>query len=128
MKHLPKAVLCIERNSVGDAIIDFLLDSPIRNNLYFDKERDYQEEKMRQNQTIESMLKKQAQAKTYYGVWTGNNSRDDMMAILARHVNEYKEKFITHNIIRDLSRLIRKPTGRVEAGPGYESGAQVKPL
>ena len=119
LKYLPKSVLCIERNSVGDAIIDFLLDSPIRNNLYFDKEKDYQEEKMRQNQTIESMLKKQAQAKTYYGVWTGKDSRDDMMAILARHVNEYKEKFHTHNIIRDLSRLIRKPTGRVEAGPGY---------
>ena len=118
-KHLPKSVLCIERNSVGDAIIDFLLDSPVRNNLYFDKERDLQEEKMRQNQTIESMLKKQAQIKTYYGVWTGSQSREDMMSILARHVNEFKEKFITHNIIRDLSRLIRKPTGRVESGPGF---------
>ena len=118
-KHLPKAVLCIERNSVGDAIIDFLLDSPIRNSLYFDKERDLQEEKMKQNQTIESMLKKQAQIKTYYGVWTGTQSREDMMSILARHVNEFKEKFITNNIIRDLSRLIRKPTGRVESGPGF---------
>ncbi len=119
LKHLPKSVLCIERNSVGDAIIDHLLDSPIRNNLYFDKERDLQEEKMRQNQTIESMLKKQAQMKTYYGVWTGKDSREDMMSILARHVNEFKEKFITHNIIRDLSRLIRKPNGRVESGPGF---------
>ena len=118
LKHLPKAVLCIERNSVGDAIIDFLLDSPVRNNLYFDKEKDLQEEKMRQNQTIESMLKKQAQNKTYYGVWTGKDSREDMMAILARHVNEYKEKFVTQNIIRDLSRLVRTPTGRVEASSG----------
>ena len=118
-KHLPKSVLCIERNSVGDAIIDFLLDSPVRNNLYFDKERDLQEEKMKQNQTIESMLKKQAQIKTYYGVWTGTQSREDMMSILARHVNEFKEKFITHNIIRDLSRLIRKPNGRVESGPSF---------
>lgn len=74
---------------------------------------------MRQNQTIESMLKKQARDKTYYGVWTGKDSREDMMSILARHVNEFKEKFITANIIRDLSRLIRKPTGRVESGPGF---------
>ena len=27
-KHLPKSVLCIERNSVGDAIIDFLDKNP----------------------------------------------------------------------------------------------------
>lgn len=119
LKHLPKAVLCIERNSVGDSIIDHLLDSPIRNNLYFDKERDLQEQKMKQNQTVESLLKHQAQIKTYYGVWTGKDSRDDMMSILARHVNEYKEKFITANIIRDLSRLVRTPTGRVEAGPSF---------
>ena len=118
LKHLPKSVLCIERNSVGDAIIDFLLDSPVRNNLYFDKDRDLQEEKMRDNQTIESMLKKEAHKKTYYGVWTGKDSREDMMSILARHVNEFKEKFITNNIIRDLSRLIRKQNGRVESGPG----------
>lgn len=118
-KHLPKSVLCIERNSVGDAIVDFLLDSPIRANLYFDKAKDLQEEKMRQHETIESMLKKQASIKTFYGVYTHGASRDDMMSILARHVNEYKEKFITHNIIRDLSRLVRTRSGRVEAGIGF---------
>lgn len=118
-KHLPRAVLCIERNSVGDAIIDFLLDSPIRSNLYFDKSKDLQEERMRENETIESMLKKQAQIKTYYGVYTERDSRDDMMSILARHVNEYKDKFITHNVIRDLSRLVRTRSGKVEAGSGF---------
>ena len=114
-KHLPKSVLCIERNSVGDAIIDFLLNSSIRSNLYFDKAKDLQEEKMKQNETIESILKKQAQVKTYYGVYTSGNSRETMMSILARHVNEYKEKFITHNIIRDLSRLKRTGSGKVQA-------------
>ena len=37
------------------------------------------------------------------------------------NLNEFKEKFITHNIIRDLSRLIRKPNGRVESGPGFHN-------
>ena len=42
-----------------------------------------------------------------------------MMSILARHVNERKEHFVSHNVIRDLSRLIRTSSGRVEAGPGF---------
>lgn len=117
--HIPKAVLCIERNSVGDGIIDHLLNSDISGNIYFDKNKDLMEEKMKQNETVESMLKKQAQTKTFYGVWTGQSSREDMMSILARHVNEYKEKFVTHNVIRDLSRLIRKPNGKIEAGEGF---------
>lgn len=119
IKVLPRAVLAIERNSVGDGIVDHLLHSPISHRLYFDKDYDLVKEKAKANETIESMLKKQAQQKTYYGVYTGQSSRDAMFAILARHVNEYKEKFITHNIIRDLSRLIRKPSGKIEAGPGF---------
>ena len=116
---LPRGILCIERNSVGDSIIDHLLNSPIRDRLYFDKNRDLVQEKAHENETVESMLKKQASLKSYYGVWTGTQSRDDMFAILSRHVKEYKEKFITKNIIRDLSRLIRKSSGRIEAGPGF---------
>ena len=117
--HIPRAVLCIERNSVGDAIIDFLLDSPIAGNLYFDKDKDFLEERMRQHETVESMLKREAKQKTYYGVYTSGQSRTDMMSILARHVNEYKDKFVTHNIIRDLSRLVRTGSGKVEAGSGF---------
>jgi hypothetical protein len=65
------------------------------------------------------MLKMNAQRKTYYGVWTGTESRKQMMSILSRHVEEYKDNFITHNVIRDLSRLVRTNSGKVEAGPGF---------
>ena len=123
---LPRGILCIERNSVGDSIIDHLLNSPIRDRLYFDKNRDLVQEKAHENETVESMLKKQAAIKTYYGVWTGTQSRDDMFSILSRHVKEYKEKFIKKNIIRDLSRLIRKSSGKIEAGPGSKNVYNIK--
>ena len=42
-----------------------------------------------------------------------------MFAILSRHVNEYKEKFVTKNITRDLSRLVKAPSGKILAGPGF---------
>lgn len=123
--HIPRAVLAIERNSVGDAIIDFLLNSKIRNNLYYDKNKDFVQENMKQYETSESLLKKQAVMKSYYGVFTGSNgkgkgSRDAMFAILSRHVNEYKEKFITKNIIRDLTRLVKTPSGAIKAGNGVD--------
>ena len=128
VKVLPRAVIIIERNSVGDGIVDHLLHSPIASRLYFDKSKDLVEETSRNNETVESMLRKQAQQKKFYGVYTGTQSRDDMFAILARHVNEYKEKFITKNIIRDLSRLIRKPNGKIEAGTGFFIEDLINPL
>lgn len=118
-KYIPRAILCIERNSVGDGIIDHLLNSPISRNLYYDRNRDLVAQKMSENEDpMVSMLKKEAEKKKFYGVYTEGNSRDQMFTILARHISEYKEKFVTKNIIHDLNGLIRKSSGKIEAGPG----------
>ena len=118
--YIPHAILCIERNSVGDGIIDHLMYSPIARNLYFDRARDLQEEKMKRESTTTSILKQQAQIKLHYGVYTSGSSRDSMFAILSRHVSEYKNKFVTHNITRDLTRLVKKPgSGKIEAQTGF---------
>ena len=118
-KYIPRACVEIERNSIGDGIIDHLLHSKIRDRLYFDKAKDLVDENRQSYETVESMLKKSAQIKTFYGVYTRQQNRDDMFAILSTRVNEYKEKFITHNIIRDLSRLVRTRSGKIEAGQGF---------
>lgn len=118
-KYLPFGVLCIERNSVGDGIVDHLMNSPIAQNLYTDKGADLVEINMNDNQTVESMLKKHGSVKKYTGVYTGPKSREDMMAILMRHVAEFKDKFITKNITEDISRLVRTNSGKIEAGPGF---------
>lgn len=118
-KHIPRAVVVIERNSIGDGIIDHLMHSPISNRLYFDKDRDLVATNQKQYETVESILKKQASRKSFYGVYTEGKSREDMFAILARHVAEYKEKFKTHNVIRDLSRLVKLSSGKIAAGPGF---------
>lgn len=118
-KYIPKAIVCIERNSVGDGIIDHLMYSPIAQNLYFDKARDLQDDKMKEFETTESMLKHNAKKKTFYGVYTSGNSRETMFKILANHVSQYKENFVTQNIVRDLSRLVMKPSGKIEAQTGF---------
>ena len=41
-----------------------------------------------------------------------------MFAILATHVFEKKDNFVAHNVIRDLSRLVKKSNGKIEAGAG----------
>lgn len=119
VEYLPKCILAIERNSVGDAIIDFLMNSKIAMNLYFDKAKDLAMDRMKQMESTESMLRKQAQLKSFYGVYTEGNSRDTMIAILSRHVQEYKDKFIGKNIVRDIGHLIRLRSGKIAAAPGF---------
>ena len=115
---IPRAIVIIERNSVGDAVIDGLMKTDIAGRLYFDKDRDLVEQKMREAQTTESILAHKAKLKSYYGVYTQGKSREDMMSILSRRINENKDDFITKNVIEDISGLIRTSSGKIEARPG----------
>lgn len=117
VKELPRVVLCIERNSIGDGIIDHLLYSEVNHRLYFDRSLNLLQDKMDKTSTIESMLKKEAKKKTYYGVYTSGQSREDMFSILNVRVSEHKDDFIAHNIIRDISGLVKLSSGKIAAGP-----------
>ena len=120
-KHTPKAIVCIERNSVGDGIIDHLLQSRIASRLYYDRDKDLTLENMKQNENIESMLKKQASLKSFYGVYTEGHSREAMFAILARRISENKDDFVAENVITDITRLVRSSSGKIVAGPGSKN-------
>lgn len=123
-KMIPRACLCIERNSMGDGIIDHLLHSRIAGRLYYDKSLNLMKDNMDKFETQESMLKKQASMKTYYGVYTNGQSRDTMFSILHRHVYEYKDKFITKNITTDLTRLVQTASGKIVAGTGKDEDGE----
>lgn len=116
LRHLPKAILVIERNHVGDAILDFLLASSVAGNMYFDKNKDLLAQEISDATDRTSILKQRAAEKPYYGVYTEGKSRERMFSILANHVTNHKESFVGHCVTRDLSRLIVKPSGRIEAG------------
>lgn len=118
-KVIPRCVLIIEKNSVGDGIIDHLMHSPVSNRLYYDKSLDLVQDSFNSMETVESMLKAKASRKAYIGVFTGPKSREDMFAILARHIAEFKDNFVTHNITRDITRLVRKPSGKIAAAEGF---------
>lgn len=119
IKYIPKAILCIERNSIGDGIIDHLMNSRIRTNLYFDIDKDLITNSINNSMDTESILKRKAREKSFIGVWTGQKSRAVMMAILMNRMEENKTDFVTKNISDDISRLIRKPNGRIEAISGF---------
>lgn len=118
-KVIPRAVFIIERNSIGDGIIDHLLHSGMAHRLYFDKNKDLLENNIQALSTTESMLKRQAIQKRFYGVYTEGSSREDMFAILNNRMAEYKDKFITKNITDDITRLVRTKSGKIEASSGF---------
>jgi hypothetical protein len=121
-KHIPRAILCIERNHVGDSIIKFLLKSEIAGRVYFDKFKKLAEEGMDELSKVEDILKKRARDNTHYGVYTDVKSREVMFSILADRIKTHKKEFVGQNVTRDITKLVMKGT-KIQAAAGFHDDA-----
>lgn len=108
-EHIPRAILCIEKNNVGSAIIKLLLKTPYGSRIYYDKYKELMEESIKEMEgTQEEKLRAEARRRTVYGVWTGPKSREMMFTILANRIKNHKDKFVGQKVTRDISKLIQK--------------------
>lgn len=118
-KHIPKAILCIERNANGESIIDSLKNSPIHHNLYYDNSKDFIASQIDDKLDPDGFLKREAARRKMYGVWTGPKPREQMMSLLDAHIRDFKERFVCKNLIDDILSLVRNKRGKIEAAPGF---------
>lgn len=116
-RYIPKALVAIESNHLGSAIIAILKRSSIAANLYYDIDKAMVPD-------VETRLDKHGMVmndpnnRRFYGVATTATTRPMMMQILLRHVAERKSDFICRELIDDLNNLIQKASGKIEATQG----------
>lgn len=116
-KVTPHGIVCIERNSLGDAVIGILKMTEASPQLYYDSDAyivGNPDEKLDEH----GFIVREAENRKSYGVYTNTKSREVMMAILMRLVQEKKDAFATEYIINDLNNLIKKASGKIEARSG----------
>lgn len=110
---MPTAVLAIERNSVGIALIDRLLKTMWAKNLFYtiqDKDG-----KRRKTRTTTSGNK----SSTYiYGINTTSASRPIMIDILQNEVTNHPDIFTLECINKEIATLIRNKRGKIEHAAG----------
>lgn len=122
-KYIPKAILCVERNMNGEAILDFLRGTEIRPNIYFDNTKDPLNDRIDDKLDQKGFLKYEAARRKLYGVWTQGKSREIMMSLLDAHMKDFKEKFIGRNVINDIMKLIKNKRGKILAQEGFHDDA-----
>lgn len=114
-KHIPNAILCIERNR-GAGLIATLHESPIKNRLYYENNKNLI--KIDERLDPRGFLKADAAMRKLYGVWTGTESRSEMFRLLEEHILNHKDKFKSNYLIDEILGLIRK-NGKIQAGSGF---------
>lgn len=113
--HVPRTIIAVESNSIGNVIIEILMESTVRHNVYYENPQDYTND---EQLDAKGMLVMEAARRRKRGVQTNSKSRPQMMQILEQLVREDKEAFVTENITSQLMTLIRKKNGRIDHSDG----------
>lgn len=118
-KICPKGVFCVETNSIGKAIVDFIQESQLEHRFYHDPKLDLSKNAIERNTDIETVLKRKAKEKGYIGTYVTPTIRKNMFDLLKTHVKEYKHLLCTKYLSHDIINLVRSKSGKIEAAEGF---------
>jgi hypothetical protein len=115
--YIPKAVLIPEKNSMGIYLIQMLVETPIKDNLYWSESKN-QVEEITEEDPATNELKQLAMQYKKYGTYLTGKVRSAMIELLFQYIAECKELINTEYLVDDICKLVRTSTGRIEAEKG----------
>lgn len=115
--HIPKGVLIPEKNSMGIYLIQMLLETDIRDNLYW-SESVRQLEEMTEEDEEDRELKSLAAQYKKYGTYLTGKVRKAMFELLFQHIKECKQILNTEYLVDDICKLVRYPNNKIAAVQG----------
>lgn len=114
-EYCPKAMIIVENNK-GWELINCLRETRYRYQLYYDDSK--LGDKVIEKTDPYGALKRESMQRRAFGISTTSSNRSLYYAILENIMEERKDLLLTPYLVEDVCGLIRKPNGRVEAGPG----------
>lgn len=116
-KIIPKGVFCVETNSVGKAIVDFVQETGLEHRFYYDPKMDLAKNAIEVKDPLEE-AKAKAKKKQYIGTYVTTAVRNNMMDLLKRHVKDYKHLLCTKQLATDILNLVKGKNGKIQAADG----------
>ena len=115
--YIPRAVLCIERNSVGQYLIQTLAETNVKNNMYWNVAKNELND-MTESSPDDYQLRDAAKETQKYGQFLSHKVREAMFELLFQMIDEYIDALTTENLVGDICTLIRYPSGKIAADQG----------
>lgn len=115
--YIPRAVLIPEKNSMGIYLLQMLLETDVRDNIYWSESARQLEELTEEDEEDRELKTLAAQYKKY-GTYVVPKVRKAMLELLFQHIKECKQILNTEYLVDDICKLVRTPTGRIEAVKG----------
>jgi len=117
-EYIPKACLCIEKNSMGIYLIQMLAETEIRDNMYWSDKAGKELDMITEDDPNLRELKAMSAETQKYGTFNSAKVRKAMIELLFQHIDQCKPLLCTEYLVDDICKLVRTSTGRIEAGKG----------
>ena len=117
-KLCPKAIFCVETNSIGKAIVDLIQETKLEYRFYHDPKLDISKNAVTK-ESPEEALKRRAVEKGYIGTYVTPSVRNSMFDLLKTHVKDYHQLLTTKYLAKDITNLVRAKNGKIEAAEGF---------
>lgn len=117
-KLIPRGIFCLETNSVGKALVDFVQESNLEARFYHDPQLDITKNAIVKEDDESVIMKHKAHQKKYIGTYVSQKVRENMMKLLIRYVKEYRHLINSKYLVRDILNLVRGKNGKIQAADG----------
>jgi hypothetical protein len=116
-KIVPAGIFCVETNSVGKAIVDFVQETGLEHRFYHDPKLDISKNAISKEDPL-TAAKTKAKEKGYIGTYVTTIIRNNMMDLLKRHVKDYRHLLTTKQLATDILNLVKGKNGKIQAADG----------
>lgn len=110
--HLPNSVIVVE-NNIGDTIIEYLIESPLRHLVYYE----FNEDKTKEKRT-KGVVKRSQNDTIVYGIATTQQNRPKYFDILFEYVKDNKDLICCEEMVNEIECLEYKGSDRVDHASG----------
>jgi hypothetical protein len=117
INYIPKGVIIVEQNATGIVLIEMILESAIKPNLYFHSSTTMVKH-LAEESSSDYMLRTLSEEKKKYGTWVNKTVRDMLFEILFKYVVEYPDIINGEFLVDGICQLIVTKTGRVDHAVG----------
>lgn len=115
---IPRGIFCLETNSIGKSIVDFVQESKLESRFYHDVKLDIAKNVIQKDKSSSAILKQKAEQKYYIGTYVTPAVRNNMFDLLKRYVKEYRHLLNTPYLVKDILNLERLKNGKIAAADG----------
>lgn len=117
-KLIPRGIFCLETNSVGKALVDFVQESNLESRFYYDPKLDITKNAVMKDDDISVIMKNKARQKKYIGTYVTPKVRETMMKLLIRNVKEFRHLINSKYLVQDVLNLVRGKNDKIQAADG----------